>query len=139
MIPGKNPIFLSKDHGQILPQNSGLGIKTKVGSLRSYAETQSYKYCYLNEKNGVGISGASGALGTITEETDNQIDDEVEVDVELEDLSVAVTADECGIQSDDLVVSMEAEETSSVGAVTQFVEDNIDLNIVSIFFFYFIK
>ena len=105
----------------------------RLGYTESYAETQSYKYCYLNEKNGVGISGASGALGTITEETDNQIDDEVEVDVELEDLSVAVTADECGIQSDDLVVSMGAEETSSVGAVTQFVGDNIDLNIVSIY------
>ena len=44
-----------------------------------------------------------------------------------------MTADECGIQSDDLVVSMEAEETSSVGAVTQFVGDNIDLKIVSIY------
>ena len=144
---GQNFVKAYRPRSGVLPYQMGLATQLdhrfgskwmlnkfhRLGYTESYAETQSYKYCYLNEKNGVGISGASGALGTITEETDNQIDDEVEVDVELQDLSVAVTADECGIQSDDLVVSMEAEETSSVGAVTQFFGDNIDLNIVSIY------
>ncbi|CAB4039508.1 Hypothetical predicted protein [Paramuricea clavata] len=144
---GQNFVKAYRPRSGVLPYQMGLAIQLdhrfgskwmlnkfhRLGCTESYAETQSYKYCYLNEKNGVGISGASGALGTITEETDNQIDDEVQVDVELEDLSVAVTADECGIQSDDLGVSMEAEETSSVGAVTQFVGDNVDLNIVSIY------
>ena len=65
---------------------------------------------------------------TIVEETDDQTDDEVEVDAALEHLSVK-TASESKIWSDK-VVSMEVGETSN--AVTQFVGDNIDLNIVSI-------
>ena len=36
-------------------------------------------------------------------------------------------------QTDDQVLSMEGEDTSSNSAVTQFVGDNIDLNIVSIY------
>ena len=78
----------------------------RLGYTESYAETQSYKYCFLNDTNGVGVSDASGALGTIIEETDDQIDDEVEVDIALEDVSVAVTAGKSEIQSDDQVVSI---------------------------------
>ncbi|KAJ8410714.1 hypothetical protein AAFF_G00186710 [Aldrovandia affinis] len=77
----------------------------RLGYTESYSETQSYKYCFLNDRNGVGISDASGALGTIVEETDDQIDqidDEVEVDAKLEDLSV-MTASESEVQSDDQV------------------------------------
>lgn len=55
-----------------------------LGYTESYAETQNYKYCFINNKNGVGISDTSGALGAIVEETDDQIDDELEVDVNLE-------------------------------------------------------
>ena len=66
----------------------------------SYTETQNYKYCFLNDKNGVGISDSSGVLDTIIEESDDMIDSEVEVDVELEDLSVSATASESEIQSD---------------------------------------
>ena len=41
-----------------------------------YTETQNYKYCFLVNRNGVGISG------TIIEETNDLIDDEVEVDIQ---------------------------------------------------------
>ena len=66
----------------------------RLGYTESYAETQNYKYCFLNDKNGVGISDSSGVLDTIIEESDDMIDAEVEVDVELEDLSVSATASE---------------------------------------------
>ena len=85
--------------------------------------------CFLNDRNGVGISDASGTLDTIIEESDD-LDDEVEVDVELEDQSIAVTTGESEVQTDDQVVSMEVGGTRPV---TQFVEDSIDLNIVSIY------
>ncbi len=56
------------------------------------------------------------------------MDDEVEVDVDL--VSVATTADENEDRSDDQVVSM---EIGDVNSVTQFVGDNMDLNLVSIY------
>ncbi len=56
------------------------------------------------------------------------MDDEVEVDVDL--VSVATTADENEERSDDQVVSMEIGDANSV---TQFVGDNMDLNLVSIY------
>jgi hypothetical protein len=88
---GQNFVKAYRPRSGVLPYQMGLAIQLdhrfgskwmlnkfhRLGYTESYAETQSYKYCYLNEKNGVGISGASGALGTITEDTDNQIDDEV--------------------------------------------------------------
>lgn len=146
-IWGQNFVKAYRPRSGVLPYQLGLAIQLdhrfgskwmlnkfhRLGYTESYAETQHYKYCFINDRNGVGISDASGALATIIEETDDEIDDEVEVDVELEDLSVAVTAGESEIQSDDQVVSMEVADTSSIGAVTQFVGDNIDLNIVSIY------
>ena len=51
--------------------------------LESYSEIQTYKYCFLNDKNGVRITNNFGILGTVDEETDEQMDDEVEVDVDL--------------------------------------------------------
>ncbi len=56
------------------------------------------------------------------------MDDEVEVDIDL--VSVATTADENEEWSDDQMVSMEIGDANSV---TQFVEDNMDLNLVSIY------
>ncbi|XP_061840899.1 uncharacterized protein [Nerophis lumbriciformis] len=85
---------------------------------------QNYKYCYLNGRNEDGILDTSGTLDTIVEESDDQIDDEVAVDAALEDISVATASES------DQVVSMGVDEASN--AVTQFVGDNIDLNIVSI-------
>ncbi len=99
-----------------------------MGYTESYSEIQSYKYCFLNDKNRVGITDDFGILGTIDEETDEQMDDEVEVDVDL--VSVTTTADENEEQSDDQVVSM---EIGDVNSVTQFVGDNMDLNLVSIY------
>ena len=100
----------------------------RLGYTESYTETQKYKYCFLNVKNGVGISDDPSILGTTSNE---QIDDEADVDIEFEDnLSIAATAGESEMQSDDQVVSMEGEDTNSV---TQFVGDNIDLNMVSIY------
>ena len=145
-IWGQNFIKAYRPRSGILPYQMGLAIQLDhrfgskwmlnkmhwLGYIESYAETQNYKYCFLNDKNGVGISDSSGVLDTIIEESDGMIDAEVEVDVKLEDLSVSATASESEIQSDQ-VVSMEVGDTSSICAVTQFVGDNIDLNIVSIY------
>ena len=143
-IWGQNFIKAYRPRSGILPYQMGLAIQLehrfgskwmlnklhRLGYTESYAETQNYKYCFLNDRNGVGISNV---LGTIIEEPDDQIDDEIDVDIELEDLAVAVTAGENEIQSDDQAVSEEVGETISSCAVTQFVGDNIDLNIVSIY------
>ncbi len=144
-IWGQNFIKAYRPRSGVLPYQMGFAILDhrfgskwllnklhRLGYTESYAETQNYKYCFQIDRNGVGISDSSGVLDTIIEETDDQIDTEVEVDVELEDLSVAATASESEIQSDQ-VVSMEVGDTSSICAVTQFVGDNIDLNIVSIY------
>ena len=71
------------------------------------------------------------------EKTDEQINDDVAIeavlDAALEDqslITVKVPASVSELSSNDQVVSMEARETNN--AVTQFVGDNIDLNIVSI-------
>ena len=67
------------------------------------------------------------------EETDEQINDDFAVDAALEDQSLItakVPASESELSNNDQVVSMEAGETNN--AVTQFVGDNINLNIVSI-------
>ena len=95
----------------------------------SYTDIQNYKYCLLNDSNIVEISVASGTPGVFDIASDEKIDDEMEVDVELEGLS----ADESETQTDDQVLSIEGEDTSSNSAVTQFVGDNIDLRIVSIY------
>ena len=100
-----------------------------LGYTESCLETQNYKYCFLNSRGGNGTPDTSGTLDTIEEETDDLISDEVMVDVALEDLSV-MTGIESEMSSNDQVVSMEDRETNN--AVTQFVGDNIDLNIVSI-------
>jgi len=89
-----------------------------LGYTESYAETQNYKYCFLNDKNSIGFSDSSCALDTIIEETGNQIDAEVEVDIELENLSASATVTENEIQSG---ISLEVRDTiaSSNCAVTQ--------------------
>ena len=101
----------------------------RLGYTESYSETQNYKYCFLNSRRGDDAPDTSGTLDTIVEETDDQINDEVAVDAALEDQSV-MTASESEMSSNDQVVSMEVGETNN--AVSQFVGDNIDLNIVSI-------
>ncbi len=55
----------------------------QLGYTESYSEIQRYKYCFLNDKKRVGITDDFGILGTIDEETDEQMDDEVEVDYQL--------------------------------------------------------
>ena len=42
----------------------------------------------LNNKNGVDISYSSDILDTITEDSDDQTDTEVDIDAQLENLSV---------------------------------------------------
>ena len=101
----------------------------RLGYTESYLETQNFKYCFLNGRSGDSAPYTSGTLDTIVEETSDWINDEVVVDVALEDLSVT-TASESKMSSNDQVVSMEVGEINN--AVTQFVGDNIDLNIVSI-------
>ena len=75
------------------------------------------------------------------EKTDKQVNDDVAVDVALDValdaaleyqslITAKVPASESELSSNDQVVSMEAGETNN--AVTQFVGNNIDLNIVSI-------
>ena len=59
----------------------------RLGYIESYKEAQNYKYCFLNDRNIVEISGASGNPGVFDVATDEDIDDEMEVDVELEGLS----------------------------------------------------
>ena len=78
----------------------------------------------------VGTSNSSGTLDTIIEETDDQINAEFEVDVELENLSALTIISESATPDE---VSIEIEGINSSRAVTQFVGDNIDLNIVSIY------
>ena len=78
---------------------------------------------------GDGAPDTSSTLDTIVEETNDQINDEVAVDAALEELSV-MTASESEMSSNDQVVSLEVGKT--INAVTQFVGDNIDLNIASI-------
>ena len=141
-IWGQNFIKAYRPRSGVLPYQMGLAIQLdhrfgskwllnkfhRLGYTESYTETQRYKYCFLNVKNGVGISDDPSILGTTGDE---QIDDEADVDIEFEDnLSIAATAGESEMQSDDQVVSMEGEDTNSV---TQFVGDNIDLNMVSIY------
>ena len=60
----------------------------RLGYTESFTETQNYKYCFLNDSNIVEISGASGTPDVFDVATDEEIDDEMEVDVELEGLSV---------------------------------------------------
>ena len=55
----------------------------RLGYTESYTETHNYKYCLLNDSNKVEISGASGTPGVFDVATDEEIDDEMEVDVEL--------------------------------------------------------
>jgi len=86
----------------------GWGIYTE-----SYAETQNYKHCFLNNGN---RSNTSDVLDSITEDTNDEIDDEIEVDIELDTLTFGEVANKR--YSDMQAVSMEAEDASSTCAVT---------------------
>jgi len=141
---GQNFIKACRPRSGVLPHQMGLAVQLdhrfgskwmlnnlhRLGYTESYSETQNYKYCFLNSRSGYDAPDCPGNLDTIVEETDNQINDEVAVDTALEDLSV-MTASESERSSEDQVVSMDVVETNN--AVTQFVGDNIDLNIVSIY------
>uniref|UniRef100_UPI00358FA915 uncharacterized protein n=1 Tax=Myxine glutinosa TaxID=7769 RepID=UPI00358FA915 len=144
---GQNFIKACRPRSGVLPHQMGLAIQLdhrfgskwmlnkfhRLGYTESYTETQNYKYCFLNSRSGDDVPDTSGTLDTIVEETDEQINDEVAVDAALEDQSVMtakVPASESELSSNDQVVFMEVGETNN--AVTQFVGDNIDLNIVSI-------
>ena len=140
---GQNFIKACRPRSGVLPYQMGLAIQLdhrfgskwmlnkfhRLGYSESYSELQNYKYCFLNSRNGDDAPNTSGTLDTIVEETDEQINDEVAVASSLEDQSV-MTASESELSNNNQVVSMEIGETNH--AVTQFVGDNIDLNIVSI-------
>ena len=102
-------------------------------SLYSYTEIQNYKYCFLNNRSRDYFQYTSGTLETIVEETDEESNDEVAIDGVLEDQSVMIAelpSSESELPSSDPVVFMKVGETNN--AVSQFIGDNIDLNIVSI-------
>ncbi len=138
----QNFIKAYRPRSGVLPYHKGLAIQLdhrfgskwlinkfhQLGYTESYSKIQRYKYCFLNDKNRVGITDDFSILGTIDEETDEQMDDEIEVVVDP--VSVATTADENEEWSDDQVVSMEIADANSV---TQFVGDNMNLNLVSIY------
>jgi len=140
---GQNFIKACRPRSGILPYQMGLAIQLdhrfgskwivdklhRLGYTESYSETQNYKYCFLNSMTGDGAPDTSGTLDTIVEETNDQINDEVAVDAALEELSV-MTASESEMSSNDQIVSVDVGKTNN--AVTQFVGDNIDLNMVSI-------
>ena len=140
---GQNFIKACRPRSGALPYQMGLAIQLdhrfgskwmlnkfhRLGYSESYSELQNYKYCFLNSRNGDDAPDTSGTLDTIVEETDEQINDEVAVASALEDQSV-MTASESELSNNNQVVSMEVGETNH--AVTQFVGDNIDLNMVSI-------
>lgn len=142
-IWGQNFIKACRPRSGVLPHHMGLAIQLdhrfgskwmlnkfhRLGYTESYSETQNYKYCFLNSRSEDDVPDMSGILDTIVEETDEQINDEVAVDAALEDQSV-MTANESTLSKNYEVISMEVGETNN--AVTQFVGDNIDLNIVSI-------
>ena len=142
-IWGQNFIKAYWPRSGVLPYQMGLAIQLdhkfgskwmlnklhRLGYSESYAELHNYKYCFLNNKKRVCTSNSSGTLDTIVEETDDQINAEFEVDVELENLSALMTISESATPYE---VSIEIEGINSSRAVTQFVGDNIDLNIVSI-------
>ena len=134
----------------------------RLGYTESYTETQNYKYYFLNSRSRDDVPDTSGTLDTIVEKTDEQINDGVDVDAALdaaldavrdaalddvldaalddahdavldaalEDQSL-ITAKVPASESNDQVLFMEAGETNN--AVTQFVGDNTDFNIVSIY------
>ncbi|KAI4804826.1 hypothetical protein KUCAC02_026439, partial [Chaenocephalus aceratus] len=121
-IWGQNFIKACRPRSGVLPYQMGLAIQLdhrfgskwmlnklhQLGYTESYSETQNYKYCFLNDRNGDGIQDTSDTLYTIVEETDEQIDDEVAVDSALEDLSF-MTASGSETSHDNRVV-MEAME-----------------------------
>ena len=143
-IWGQNFIKAYRLQSGVLPYHMGFAIQLDhrfgskwmlnklhhLGYSESYAETQNYKYCFLNDKNSMGFSDSSGTLNTIIEETDDQAD--AEVDIKPENLSASAAVAENETQSD---FSFEIRDiiASSNCAVAQFVGDNIDLNIVSIY------
>ena len=134
---GENFIKACRPRSGVLPYHMGLAIQLdhrfgskwmlnrlhQLGYTESYAKTHNYKYCFLGNKNGVytPVSDSPGILG---DETDS------EVDVALEDPSVTAAAIESESQSMELEVRASVCDTSSESAITQFIGDNIDLNIV---------
>ena len=76
-----------------------------LGYAESYSETQNYKYWF--DRKGDYIQDIAGTVDTISEESDEQIDDEVAVDAALEDLSIPTDS-----ESDDQVISIEVGEAS---------------------------
>lgn len=81
---GQNFIKACRPRSGVLPYQMGLAIQLdhrfgskwminklhRLGYTESYSETQNYKYCFLNDRNGDGIPDTSGTLDTIVEETD---------------------------------------------------------------------
>ena len=105
-IRGQNFIKAYRLRSGVLPYHLGFAIQLDhrfgskwmlnklhhLGYSESYAETQNYNYCFLNDKNSMGFSDSSGTLNTTIEETDNQAD--AEVDIELENLSASAAVAE---------------------------------------------
>ena len=130
-IWGQNFIRSYRPRSGVLPYQMGLAIQLdhkfgskwmlnklhRLGYSKSYAELQNYKYCFLNNKKRVGTSNSSGTLDTIIEETDDQINAEFEVDVELENLlalTISVKVQHLMKFSLRLKVSTQAEQSLSL-------------------------
>ena len=95
----------------------------RLGYSESYAELQNCKYCFLNNMKRVGTSNSSGTLDTIIEETDDKINAEFEVDIELENLSALTIISESATPDE---VSIEIAGINSNRAVTQFVGQGVE-------------
>ena len=144
-IWGQNFIKAYRPRSGVLPYHMGFAIQLDhrfgskwmlnklhhLGYSESYAETQNYKYCFLNDKNSMGFSDSSGTLNTTIEETDDQAD--AEVDIELENLSTSAAAVAENETQSDFSFEIRNTMASSNCAVAEFVGDNIDLNVVSIY------
>ncbi|KAI4802446.1 hypothetical protein KUCAC02_020282 [Chaenocephalus aceratus] len=139
-IWGQNFIKACRPRSGVLPYQMGLAIQLdhRFGSkwmLNKFTPSHIPRHKTTNTASLMtGMEMASKILlilFTIVEETDEQIDDEVAVDSALEDLSF-MTASGSETSHDNRVVmeAMEVGETTNV--FTQFVGDNIDLNIFSI-------
>ena len=142
-IWGQNFIKTCRPRSGVLPNQIGLAVQLdhrygskwmldklhRLGYTESYSETQNYKYCFLNERNRFVISDTSKTLDSNLEEADKKIDNDIVIDDALNNLSVLPDAKN-EISNKDYVVSRE--ESKSSRTVTQFIGDNIDINITSI-------
>lgn len=141
---GQNFIKAYRPRSGVAPFQMGLALQVEhrygskwllnrlhgLGYTESYKEVHNYKYCYLKMKQNY-----STTLETVNEEVEEN--DELDVDTELfnnegNDCGMPETSQECPVPtvSETNTVS---ETTTSDNNVSQYVADNMDMNIVSIY------